>query len=129
MREDQRRAHPLFLPATALAPRLARQHLAGVGASWPPDLRDLALLLTSELVTNAVRYGDGAISFTVERLGGRVRITVGDGNPHFPRATTADPTADRGRGLVLLDNLAVRWGCVPSADPRGKRIWFELDAD
>jgi hypothetical protein len=31
--------------------------MATIGASWPADLRDLALLLTSEVVTNALRYG------------------------------------------------------------------------
>lgn len=129
MREDQRRARPLFLPATPLAPRLARQHLAGVGATWSGDLRDLAQLLVSELVTNAVRYGDGALSLTVERVGGRVRVSVGDGNPDFPRATSAEPTADRGRGLLLVESLAASWGCLPSVDPPGKRVWFELDAD
>jgi anti-sigma regulatory factor (Ser/Thr protein kinase) len=125
MREDQ----VLLLPATTIAPRLARQHLAGVGAGWSTDLRELALLLTSELVTNAVRYGGGVISLTVEKIGARVRITVGDGNPALPRISAVDHTADRGRGLHLLESLATRWGCVPSTEPRGKRVWFELAAD
>jgi hypothetical protein len=47
----------ITLPITALAARLARRHMATIGASWAADLRDLAPLLTSEVVTNALRYG------------------------------------------------------------------------
>jgi len=59
MSEDDDSPSSLALPTTSLAARLARRHLATIGASWPADLLDVALLLTSELVTNALRYGNG----------------------------------------------------------------------
>ena len=120
----------LVLPATPMAPRLARRHLAAVGADWPEDLRDLAVLLTSELVTNAVRYGHGTVRLAVDDRRDRVRIGVTDANPEPARSPgPADATAERGRGLGILDRLAARWGCAPTPGAAGKTVWFDLDRE
>ena len=126
MDEHQRTAYPLVLPATAEAPGLARRHLAGLGGELSDDTLELAELLTSELVTNAVRYGLGTVRLTVEQTGTRIRVGVGDRNPEFPHPSVPDPTAERGRGLYLLERLASRWGCSAAGEPRGKTVWFEL---
>ena len=119
----------ITLPITSLAARLARRHLATIGASWPADLRDLALLLTSELVTNALRYGNGdGICLTVRQTPHVLRVEVQDANPAPPQLSRRlDGTAERGRGLHIIDNLATRWGS--SAHAAGKTVWFELAAN
>ena len=129
MSEDDDSPSSLALPTTTLAARLARRHLATIGASWPAGLLDVALLLTSELVTNALRYGNGGgICLTVRRTPDALRVEVQDANPAAPQLSRQpDATVERGRGLHLIDSLATRWGHAPSADQTGKTVWFELD--
>jgi anti-sigma regulatory factor (Ser/Thr protein kinase) len=102
--------------------------MATIGASWAADLRDLALLLTSEVVTNALRYGNGdGICLTVRQTPHVVRVEVQDANPAAPELfRNLDGTAERGRGLHIVDSLATRWGHISSDDPAGKTVWFEL---
>ena len=85
-------------------------------------------LLTSELVTNALRYGNGnGIRLTVRQTPHALRVEVHDANPAAPRLSqNLDGTAEQGRGLHIIDSLATRWGHTPSADPAGKTVWFEL---
>lgn len=111
MSKDDDGPSPLTLPITSLAARLARRHVATVGASWPADLRDLALLLTSELVTAALRYGNGGgICLTVRQTPHVLRVEVDDANPRAPELSrNLDGTAERGRGLHIIDSLATRW--------------------
>ena len=127
MSEDEHSAAPLTLPTTSLAAGLARRHIATIGASWPADFRDLALLLTSELVTNALRYGNGGIRLTVRQTPHALRVEVHDANPEAPRLSrNLDGTAEQGRGLHIIDSLATCWGHTRSADPAVKTVWFEL---
>jgi anti-sigma regulatory factor (Ser/Thr protein kinase) len=118
-------------PATTDAPRLARQ---AVGA-WltervEPERAHDARLLTSELVTNAVRHGGipegGVISLGVEASGSSVRIVVEQPTSAWP-AEMRQPSADRGGGigLHLVDRLADSWG-VEHGVP-GK-VWFVVPA-
>lgn len=122
---------PLALPADRAAPGLARRHVtaAGIGACWPPDLVDLALLVTSELVTNAVVHGRAPIEVTVRTLSSVVRIEVSDGGAGAPVPVDGKPDAlePGGRGLFLLDKLADRWGAQPRTAGPGKTVWVELD--
>jgi anti-sigma regulatory factor (Ser/Thr protein kinase) len=129
MSDDDSSPSCLGLPITSLAARLARRHVATVGASWPADLRDVASLLTSELVTNALRYGNGGpIGLTVRQGPDTLRVEVQDANPAAPQLSRSpDATAEGGRGLHFIDSLATRWGHTPSAIPAGKTVWFELD--
>jgi anti-sigma regulatory factor (Ser/Thr protein kinase) len=139
---------PRFLPATPLrftqllsatprGARLARllttHQLTEWG--WPPSCTasDSAALVVAELAANAVIHG---------RVSGRcfrltlvidtrdaLRVEVADpraDRPPQPRttttATTLDLTAEAGRGLLLVDSLAIRWGTAPYP-PSGKTVW------
>ncbi|MCY0938833.1 ATP-binding protein [Streptomyces sp. H34-S4] len=67
------------------------------------DLVDWLELVVSELVTNALRYGWGStITFGLGMDGDRLRLSVGDGNPHPPHVRTADSSSERGRGMRIV---------------------------
>ena len=118
----------LELPSTAEAAARARRHVAEVATGWDPDELDDALLMTSELVTNAVHHGHGVVQLVVVADDDRVRVEVADANPAPVRAPTAAPssTTEGGRGLFLVDSLASRWGWEPRSAPVAKAVWFEL---
>jgi anti-sigma regulatory factor (Ser/Thr protein kinase) len=113
------------------SPALARWFVSEVLDDWGIEVgpsRDTALLLASELATNAVRHThDGfSVNLTASDRPGRqdVRVEVVDRDPALPRLREPDPMAERGRGLVFVDRLASAWGSEPLPD--GKVVWFEL---
>lgn len=119
----------LTLPPAASSPRAARQFLGDTLrlAHVTGAVVDLAVLLTSELVTNAVRYGRGLVRLRVRTGPPSVRVEVHDDNPSLPTLGPGDDeAAEGGRGLQLVDSLATRWGADP-CPPDGKDVWFELD--
>ena len=85
---------------------------------------DAAVLCASELATNALLHGDGPIGVDLD-LGARARVTIHDRNPQLPVLTSPAPTADAGRGLVMVDLFADAWGSA--LDEHGKAVWFELE--
>ncbi|MGW4471880.1 ATP-binding protein [Nonomuraea sp. NPDC004354] len=100
---------------------------AALGAGHP--LHDDSVLLTSELVTNAVVHSasrdDGTFTLTVLSTGSRVRVCVKDGGSDGPPcACRASLTAQNGRGLPLLDALSHRWGYARQNGVN--TVWFEL---
>jgi anti-sigma regulatory factor (Ser/Thr protein kinase) len=119
---------PQALPHTVEAPRLARRYLASRAAAWPAGLLDLVLLLTNELVTNAVVHGRRPVELRLADDGNQITIEISDGNPDpLPGEAGWPPaTQQSGRGLLIVDNLADQWGCRPRRTPPGKTVWFEL---
>jgi GAF domain-containing protein/anti-sigma regulatory factor (Ser/Thr protein kinase) len=103
--------------AVALARRAVEEHLRDVAA----DVRETARLLVSELVTNAVRHGRGAIVLVLDGKDERVRIAVRDDGPGRLRRRD-DPGADGGFGLNLVESLATSWGIEEGT----AHVWFEL---
>lgn len=91
------------------------------------DVTDTAVLLTSELVTNAVLHGRSDVRITVRATATGVRVEVADDNDRPPVRQSDDETALSGRGLSLVEHTATRWGVtVPEI---GKVVWFYLAAD
>ena len=87
---------------------------------------DTAILLVSELVTNAVLHARSPLRVVVAEQDEVVRIEVRDGSPVPPRMHSYGHLAATGRGLRLLDRLAVAWGVDTATD--GKTVWFEVGA-
>ena len=81
-------------------------------------------LLVSELATNAVVHAGTPMRVSVLCNGPRVRVEVRDDSPALPHAKNPDPMAPGGRGIMLVDLIADRWGV--NANDRGKTVWFEL---
>ena len=102
----------------------ARRLVAEACRELARDLVEIARLLTSELVTNAFAHGAGTIEVEIHRTVNRVRISVGDDASRRPHLTRADPQAPSGRGLMLVESFAARWGVSPRGS--GKTVWFEL---
>jgi anti-sigma regulatory factor (Ser/Thr protein kinase) len=104
---------------------VARARLRAALDSWADeDRRQTAVLLLSELVTNAVRHAHGAVRITVTLARERLRAGVRDESPDPPRPR--EPDESGGRGMQLLNGLAQRWG-VRQHRGDGKTVWFELD--
>jgi anti-sigma regulatory factor (Ser/Thr protein kinase) len=110
------------------APANARTWLAERVAALPAPVVDDALLVASELVTNAVRHGRPEIVLFVRRLRDGVRIAVRDEGEDVPAPAMDTPTVDRptGRGLLIVAATARQWGVTAHPDRPGKTVWAEL---
>jgi serine/threonine-protein kinase RsbW len=107
----------------------ARQFVRDLLVAWDCDAEeDVAVLLTSELVSNAVRHAASRLGLDVcaERDIDLVRIEVRDADERLPVVRRPEPDAESGRGLFLVEALARRWGAEPERG--GKVVWFELAA-
>jgi two-component sensor histidine kinase len=88
---------------------------------------DVGVLLASELVTNAVVHGKGAVAVQVAHRQRRtVRISVWDASDHPPEPREPSVEETSGRGLRLVEILATSWGVDPADPEHGKEVWFEL---
>ena len=115
----------LRLNSDSSAAAVARATIKDVLAGRAPDLRDVAVLLADELVTNALVHTSGAIVLSVENLPHGIRVEVSDTSPTPPLVRSPLPRDSRGRGMLIVDSLASSWGVVPTPD--GKTVWFQLD--
>lgn len=133
---DQITARPPFLrdelrlAPTMTAPAAARLYVRDVLQYWQlalsgPDVIDQAELLADELVTNAVLHARTALRLRLELRGDLLHIAVHDASPRLLRLVPADPDAESGRGLRLVEQLATAWGVHPGRDT-GKVVWCTL---
>ena len=114
------------------APLEARRALLAGDGSIPESVREDILLLTTELVTNAVRHGgvgpEQSLSTEVRWWPGRVRVDVTDPSPaHRDFGTRSEPSSEGGWGLFLVDQIAHRWGIKRT--PSATKVWFELRSE
>ena len=107
---------------------LARDHVrtACLAAAVDADVCDSAVLLASEVVTNAVIHGRGRVRLHVTADHDRVVVEVADDSAVVPAVRHAGEDATGGRGMAIVELLADRWGTRPTDS--GKVVWFELTA-
>jgi anti-sigma regulatory factor (Ser/Thr protein kinase) len=116
----------LRIPGGPGAPAEARDALRRFHPELAPELMQTVTLLTSELVSNAIRHGGAeSIELCFGVASAHVRVEVADtghgfAGPLLPR----DPSRVGGWGLFIVDELASRWGVM---EGRGTRVWFEID--
>jgi serine phosphatase RsbU (regulator of sigma subunit) len=114
-----------LLPAVPQAAGQARRHVRAQLANWGLDaVVDMAELLASELVTNAVRYGSGPIGLRLV-CDETLLCEISDTAEPQPRLYAAGPDDVNGRGLQLVNRIATRWGTRRISG--GKTVWFELE--
>ncbi|MFI7008889.1 ATP-binding protein [Streptomyces sp. NPDC050145] len=122
----------LVLAGEPRSARTARKFAREYLLHHEPDAIDAYVvtieLVTSELVTNAVRYGTepgDTLALTLVSLYGRTRIEVRDPVRRRPHARPESGNRGRGRGLLILDKLC-HWGVDDAAF--GKTVWAEVSA-
>ena len=119
----------LVLPASSVSPAAARDWARHAGCQvHAVDLLDDALLLITELVTNAVLHGGPPILLAIECDDTSLHVRVRDGSPALPARREAGQESQNGRGMTLVELLTSTWGVVPVAHEGGdgKEGWFEL---
>lgn len=133
----------LRLPASPLAPGVARAAVASLAAFLEPAVIENLRLLISELVGNSVRHAElrqsDSIELTVWASPETILVEVADEGRgfggHRPRVVNRfNPVRASGWGFFLVDRLADRWGIVDAHDEgnsgdddgRGVRVWFEV---
>ncbi len=110
---------------TPQAPGLARRFVCQTLHRWDrDDLRDDAALVVAELATNAIVHAGSDVAVGLVRLGGGVRVIVGDTSEIAPIVRATDATAFNGRGVCMVGAIARRWG--HDAVDGGKLVWVDL---
>jgi anti-sigma regulatory factor (Ser/Thr protein kinase) len=128
-------AHLPLHPEPAAAGR-AREFVDDQLSRWGlGDCRDEALLVVSELVTNATIHAGTPITLTLAVAESVIELAVGDYSPRAPRAGAAAEQLDRpapgdgrlrdgGRGIPIVDAMSRGWGV--NTDGNGKQVWARL---
>lgn len=126
VRAGGRVKHELDLTASASSARVARHFAADVldRAGWGEQV-PTAVLLVSELVTNAVEHGRPPCRLHIDAGADAVEISVEDADPSLPQRLDPDPLDEHGRGYLLVDALSNEWGVRRVG--AGKAAWFRLD--
>ncbi len=114
------------LAAGPAAAAEARREVRAALCAWDvPVDPDIAILLTSELVTNAIRHEPGgSVTLTVTCSRGELRVDVHDTSCFLPVVVDAPADAEAGRGLMLVATLSAEWGFYRT--PAGKAVYFTL---
>ncbi|SCL41220.1 Histidine kinase-like ATPase domain-containing protein [Micromonospora pallida] len=117
------------LAPTVGAARQARELVTAGCARWDlADLVEAATIAVTEMVNNVVAHARTAMTVRLAPGHRVLRLGVRDHSPHTPRFTGQAPlTSTGGRGLLLIDTVARRWGCTPLRD--GKLVWAVLHAE
>jgi hypothetical protein len=126
IRQDVQRPLRLSLEAGPAAAAEARSHVRAAICAWgvPVDPH-VAALLTSELVTNAIRHEAGdTVKLFICCSCGHLRVYVHDTSRTWPVPLNVAPEAEAGRGLMLVASLATDWGVYRT--PGGKAVYFTL---
>jgi anti-sigma regulatory factor (Ser/Thr protein kinase) len=117
--------HVPLTTGLAAAAQARAQVRAAVRAWQVPVDPYVVALLTSELVTNAVRNeANPTVTLDVTCSSGRLRVDVHDTSRAMPAPAEARADAESGRGLIIVGALADEWGFY--ATPGGKAVYFAL---
>ncbi|MEU6669009.1 SpoIIE family protein phosphatase [Streptomyces sp. NPDC046727] len=112
------------------AVRHARRFTRRTLRAWgiPRDMLDTALLVVSELVTNALVHTGGPVRLDMSLVNHRLRLAVADSSPRSPvKPASIGWEATGGRGILLVEAVSVAWGTVPVSG--GKLVWADLVPD
>jgi hypothetical protein len=104
----------------------ARSQVRAAISAWKvPVDPDIAVLLTSDLVTNAIMHGDDkAVTLAIRCSRGHLRIDLYDTSRSLPMTVDEPAVTEPGHGLVLVASLSTEWGSFRT--PAGKVVYFTL---
>jgi hypothetical protein len=104
----------------------ARRRVRAVIRAWQvPVDPDIAVLLTSDLVTSAIMHGNGeTVTLVIRCPRGLLRIDVYDTSRSLPIAADEPAGTEAGRGLALVAALSTEWGSFRT--PAGEAMYFTL---
>ena len=118
----------MTLPASNESVRTGRHATRVVLSAWRLSrLEENAVLVVSELLTNAVRHArdTDAIELDLHATRAWLRIEIQDRDRQWPRPRVLNELSESGFGFVLIDALAAKWGVRETET--GKAVWAELD--
>jgi anti-sigma regulatory factor (Ser/Thr protein kinase) len=103
----------------------ARDFVIATLTAWGCQTDEAVMVMSSELIVNAVKHAKSDYEVRVFEHDGRVRVEVRDWSTDRP--VMGDPAIDdtHGRGLRIVSDLAPDWGVEPAIE--GKTVWFEID--
>jgi hypothetical protein len=114
------------LPRDPVSAAEVRGQVRAVIRDWKiPVDPDIAVLLASDLVTNAITHGDGrTVTLAIRCSCGHLRVDVYDSSRSLPMAADEPADTEIGRGLALVAALSAEWGSYNT--PAGKAVYFTL---
>jgi anti-sigma regulatory factor (Ser/Thr protein kinase) len=87
--------------------------------------RDSVVLLMIELVTNSIKHGAGPVDVELTADSDNLLLVVSDTSEDVPSRQEMAVDAETGRGILILQSLATRWGVRPEPTG-GKTVWCEF---
>lgn len=128
---DRPRACSVDLTLDLAAPRAARALVDLLLPQWgvhDQEIRDSAMLVVSELVTHALVQSDDddgrQVTLGIELRPDLVRVSVLDQRPPVPAQRGSAPSVEAARGLIVVGQIASRWGF--GSEPVGRRSYADL---
>ena len=112
-------------PAEPSSAHAARHFVRVFLRTRPAAIVDTVVLLTSELVTNALVHARSVVEVDLTNTGGMIRIAVTDDSSELPKIEPSVTLSEHGRGVPLVATLSDDWGVEQTHF--GKTIWFILN--
>jgi len=124
MAHETRRIQPPIPPGYLAELRRWARHWLKQNSRVPAD-PDTVMLALTEMVTNSIRHAPGPVEVELSVDTRVLVVGVSDLSTVLPQQSTAPTEAEDGRGLILLEQLANRWG-VRARPHGGKTVWCEF---
>jgi anti-sigma regulatory factor (Ser/Thr protein kinase) len=102
----------------------ARAFVASALSEASDEMRERAVLITSELATNAIIHAHSAFTVTTTMDADQIRVAVTDGGGAVPLVRHPGQTETHGRGLLIASTLSDSWGIDTRSD--STTVWFTL---
>lgn len=107
----------------------SRQFVGENLADLPARVQEAAVLMVSELATNAIVHAATGFGVNIARTDSEVRVEVNDLGGGTPELRTPLTTEPQGRGVQIVQKLSDEWGIIDYDGERGKTVWFAVALD